>query len=187
MSRRVEVFATRLAGLVHFKPKVFGDSRGYFLEAYSPDSAEQIGIDARFVMDGESLSARGTLRGLHYREPAEAKLVRCVRGALWDVVVDLRPDAPTFGQWEGFELSEENHHQLFVPAGFAHGFSVLSESALMLYKKTELYDGAKERSLKWNDPQLGIDWRVPVTTVSPRDEAAESFAAFAARLRPPLG
>lgn len=179
----MQVFPTRLAGLVHFQPKLFGDARGYFLEAYSPDSAQQVGIDARFVMDGESLSARGTMRGLHYREPGEAKLVRCVRGAIWDVVVDLRPDSPTFGQWEGFELSEDNHHQLFVPVGFAHGFSVLSESALMLYKKTELYDGAKERSLRWNDPAIGVDWRVPITTISPRDEAAEPWDALSARLR----
>lgn len=187
MSGRVETFPTRLAGLVHFKPNVFGDARGYFLEAYSPDSAEKLGIAARFVMDGESLSSLGTVRGLHYREPGEAKLVRCVRGAIWDVVVDLRPDSPTYGQWEGFELSEANHRQLFVPVGFAHGFSVLSDTAVMLYKKTELYDGSKERSLKWNDPTLGVDWKVPITTVSPRDEAAESFAALSARLRPRSG
>lgn len=180
----MEVFPTRLSGLVHFRPNLFGDSRGYFLEAYSPDSAKKIGIDTPFIMDGESRSTQGTMRGLHYREPGEAKLVRCVQGAIWDVVVDIRPESPTFGQWQGFELSEENHHQLFVPVGFAHGFSVLSESAVMLYKKTELYDGTKERSLKWNDPDLAIDWRVPVTTISPRDEAAESFRALAARLRP---
>lgn len=142
------------------EPKVFGDARGFFLESYNEKVfREATGLDLHFVQDNHSRSTKGVLRGLHYqiRQP-QGKLVRVVRGAVFDVAVDVRRASPTFGKWVGVELSEENKRQLWIPAGFAHGFLVLSESADFLYKTTDYYAPQHERCIAWNDPEIGIQW-----------------------------
>lgn len=143
------------------EPKVFGDTRGFFYESFNQKAFnEATGLDLPFVQDNHSRSARGVLRGLHYQLPphAQGKLVRVVRGAVFDVAVDVRKSSPTFGQWVGIELSEENHRQFWVPPGFAHGFVVLSESADFLYKTTDYYAPSHERCIAWNDPAIGVRW-----------------------------
>ena len=154
--------ATRLAipEVVLIEPKVFGDARGFFFESYNQRAFnEATGTDFQFVQDNHSRSAKGVLRGLHYqlRQP-QGKLVRVVQGAVFDVAVDIRKSSATFGQWVGVELSADNHRQLWVPPGFAHGFLVLSESAEFLYKTTDYYAPQHERCIAWNDPQLAIAW-----------------------------
>ena len=154
--------ATRLSipEVVLIEPKVFGDARGFFFESYNQRAFnEATGTDFQFVQDNHSRSAKGVLRGLHYqlRQP-QGKLVRVVQGAVFDVAVDIRKSSPTFGQWVGAELSADNHRQLWVPPGFAHGFVVLSESAEFLYKTTDYYAPQHERCIAWNDPQLAIAW-----------------------------
>ena len=155
--------ATRLAipDVVLIEPKVFGDARGFFFESFNQKAFnEATGTNHAFVQDNHSRSAQGVLRGLHYQiQHPQGKLVRVVRGRVWDVAVDIRKSSPTFGQWVGAELSEDNQHQLWVPPGFAHGFVVLSESADFLYKTTDYYAPEHERCIAWNDPQLAIDWR----------------------------
>lgn len=142
------------------EPKVFGDARGFFFESWNARTFRELtGLDVDFVQDNHSRSARGVLRGLHYQlQQPQGKLLRVVRGRVFDVAVDLRRDSPRFGRWVGVELSEDNHRQLWVPPGFAHGFLVLSESADFLYKTTDYYAPAHERCIAWNDPQIGIDW-----------------------------
>ena len=143
------------------EPKVFGDARGFFYESFNQKSFnEATGLDLPFVQDNHSRSAKGVLRGLHYQLPphAQGKLVRVVRGAVFDVAVDIRKGSATFGQWVGMELSEENHRQFWVPPGFAHGFVVLSETADFLYKTTDYYAPSHERCIAWNDPTLNIQW-----------------------------
>ena len=155
--------ATRLAipDVVLIEPKVFGDARGFFFESFNQKAFDEAtGTNHQFVQDNHSRSAQGVLRGLHYQiQHPQGKLVRVVRGRVWDVAVDIRKSSPTFGQWVGAELSEDNQHQLWVPPGFAHGFVVLSESADFLYKTTDYYAPEHERCIAWNDPQLAIDWR----------------------------
>ena len=155
--------ATRLAipDIVLFEPRVFGDDRGFFMESFNQHVFQQLTrLDATFVQDNHSKSARGVLRGLHYQlaPKAQGKLVRVVRGAVFDVAVDIRKSSPSFGQWVGTELSDANRRQLWIPPGFAHGFLVLSESAEFLYKTTEYYAPDLERCIIWNDPRLAIDW-----------------------------
>jgi len=142
------------------EPKVFGDPRGFFYESFNArDFAEITGVTAQFVQDNHSKSARGVLRGLHYQiEHAQGKLVRVIEGEVYDVAVDLRKSSPTFGRWVGAHLSADNNRQMWIPPGFAHGFVVLSETAQFLYKTTDYWYPAHERSLLWNDPALGIDW-----------------------------
>ncbi len=152
---------TRIPDVVVIEPKVFGDARGFFFESFNQRAFEEAtGSRLAFVQDNHSRSARGVLRGLHYqiRQP-QGKLVRVVRGTVFDVAVDLRRSSPTFGQWVGEELSEDNQRQLWVPPGFGHGFVVLSESADFLYKTTDYYAPEHERCIAWNDPDLVIDWR----------------------------
>jgi len=155
--------ATRLAILdvVLIEPKVFGDARGFFFESFNQKAFDEAtGTRHAFVQDNHSRSTQGVLRGLHYQiQQPQGKLVRVVRGTVFDVAVDIRRSSPTFGQWVGAELSEDNHHQLWVPPGFAHGFVVLSETADFLYKTTDYYAPQHERCIAWNDPQLAIDWR----------------------------
>lgn len=151
---------TAIPDVLMLEPKVFGDARGFFLESFNQKVfREATGVDAEFVQDNHSRSGRGVLRGLHYqlRQP-QGKLVRVVRGAVFDVAVDVRRSSPTFGRWVGTELSEDNHRQFWVPPGFAHGFVVLSESADFLYKTTEYYAPEHERCIAWNDPAIGIAW-----------------------------
>ncbi len=156
--------ATRLAisDVVLIEPKVFGDARGFFFESFNQKAFnEATGTNHVFVQDNHSRSSQGVLRGLHYQiQQPQGKLVRVARGRVWDVAVDIRKSSPTFGQWVGAELSEDNQHQLWVPPGFAHGFVVLSESADFLYKTTDYYVPEHERCIAWNDPQLAIAWPI---------------------------
>jgi dTDP-4-dehydrorhamnose 3,5-epimerase len=141
------------------EPRVFGDERGFFLESYNARSFAGLGIDEAFVQDNHSRSRKGVLRGIHYQVVRpQGKLVRCVRGEIFDVAVDLRRSSDQFGQWTGVRLSEENRRMLWIPAGYGHGFVVLSESADVLYKATDYYAPEGERSLLWNDPEIGIEW-----------------------------
>jgi dTDP-4-dehydrorhamnose 3,5-epimerase len=156
----MEVIATQIPDVLILEPKVFGDVRGFFLESFNARRfAEATGVSAPFVQDNHSRSQHGVLRGIHYqiRQP-QGKLVRVVRGAVFDVAVDLRRSSPTFGAWVGVELTEDNNRQLWVPPGFGHGFLVLSASADFLYKTTDYYAPEHERSVIWNDPTVGIDW-----------------------------
>lgn len=156
----MNVITTPLEGLLVLEPRVFGDDRGYFFESFNARRfAELTGVTAPFVQDNHSRSAKGVLRGLHYQiQQAQSKLVRVTEGAVFDVAVDLRKSSPTFGQWFGTELSAENKRQLWIPAGFAHGFVVTSDVASFLYKTTDYWAPEHERAVRWDDPAIGIDW-----------------------------
>lgn len=175
----MKVTATSVADVLIIEPKVFGDERGFFFESFNQrDFNAATGTDLRFVQDNHSRSAKGVLRGLHYQvgQP-QGKLVRVVRGSVFDVAVDIRPSSPTFGKWFGLELSEHDHCQLWVPPGLAHGFLVLSDSADFLYKTTDYYAPAQERCIAWNDPTLAIDWPLAgsAPTLSVKDAAGQFF------------
>lgn len=178
--------ATRLAipDVVLIEPKVFGDARGFFFESFNQKAFnEATGTNHAFVQDNHSRSSRGVLRGLHYQiQQAQGKLVRVARGAVFDVAVDIRRGSPTFGQWVGAELTEDNQHQLWVPPGFAHGFVVLSESADFLYKTTDYYAPQHERSIAWNDPSIGISWPALAQGQQPLLSAKDSAAPLLASL-----
>lgn len=156
----MKVTPTAIPEVLVIEPKVFGDARGFFYESFNQGAFDEaVGQHVEFVQDNHSRSAQGVLRGLHYQiQQPQGKLVRVVRGSVYDVAVDIRRASPTFGRWVGVELSESNHTQLWVPAGFAHGFLVLSEGAEFLYKTTDYYAPAHERCIAWNDPALAIDW-----------------------------
>ena len=173
---------TRLPGILLIEPRVFGDARGFFLERYHTDRYAEAGIDTPFVQDNHSRSRLGVLRGLHFqREHPQGKLVEVARGRIWDVVVDLRTGSPTFGQWEGFDLDDEGHRQLWVPPGFAHGFCVLSPEADVLYKCTDVYRPDDEGGVAWDDLDLGIEWpEVPERTLSDKDRALPRLGALGA-------
>ena len=172
---------THLEGLVAIEPRVFGDDRGFLLETFSRDAWREMGVDAEFVQENHSRSSqRGTLRGIHFQtSPGQGKLVRCPRGAIFDVAVDLRRGSPTYGEWEGHVLDDETHRQLWVPVGFGHGFQVLSEVADVAYKLTSLYDPATESEIVWNDPDVGIEWPLPDPLLSERDADAPRLAEVA--------
>ena len=168
---------TEIPDLVLLEASAHGDDRGFLVESFREDVWAEHGVAGPFVQDNHSRSARGILRGLHFQtSPGQAKLVRCVRGAIWDVAVDLRRDSPTYRRWEGVELSDENHRQLFVPIGFGHGFCVLSDVADVAYKLTSVYDPATEAGIRWNDPDVGVEWPVQSPQLSERDEAAPMLA-----------
>jgi dTDP-4-dehydrorhamnose 3,5-epimerase len=157
----MERIATKVEGAYRLIPKVFGDNRGFFLESWNRQTFTGIGIDEEFVQDNHSCSQRNVLRGLHYQiENPQGKLVWVTQGEVFDVFVDLRKNSPTFGKWDGHILSAENKERLWVPPGLAHGFLVLSDTADFQYKCTEYYTPAKERTLLWNDPEVGIDWPI---------------------------
>jgi dTDP-4-dehydrorhamnose 3,5-epimerase len=180
MARRLE---TEIDGLVLLEPAVHGDERGFLVETFSAPAWRELGVEAEFVQDNHSRSHAGILRGLHFQtRPGQAKLVRCSRGRIWDVAVDLRRDSPTHGRWEGHELDDELHRQLFVPAGFAHGFCVLSEVADVHYKLSSLYDPATEAGIAWDDPDLAVEWPVADPQVSERDRGAPRLAEIADEL-----
>jgi dTDP-4-dehydrorhamnose 3,5-epimerase len=162
------------------KPRVFGDARGFFLESWNRDTFREIGLDVDFVQDNHSRSSKGVLRGLHYQigDAAQGKLVWVTSGTVFDVIVDIRQSSPTFGVWDGYVLSTETHDRLYVPPGCAHGFMVLSETCDFFYKVTAPYDPRAERALRWNDPDLAIEWPLEIgvePTLSEKDKTAPSF------------
>jgi dTDP-4-dehydrorhamnose 3,5-epimerase len=174
---------TQLRGLVLIEPQVNRDERGFMGETFRLPDWRRLGVDPEFVQESHSRSVRGTLRGLHFQtSPGQAKLVRCPRGRIWDVAVDLRRDSPTYGRWEAYELDDERHHQLFVPIGFAHGFCVLSEVADMSYLLSSVYDPATEAGIAWDDPEVGVDWPVSDPLLSERDQAAPTLSEIADEL-----
>jgi len=173
----MKVTQTTLPGVLLLEPSVFTDSRGFFLESYNKQTMAKLGIVDEFVQDNHSFSLRNVLRGLHYQiRHAQGKLVRVVSGEIFDVAVDLRRSSPTFGRWLGEMLSGKNKCMLWIPPGFAHGFVVLSENAQVLYKASDYYDAASERTLAWNDPDLKIEWQLQATPiVSEKDKRGVPF------------
>ena len=166
----VKASQTELEGVLLIEPTIHIDSRGRFFESYEKEKYRALGIREDFVQDNQSLSNKNVLRGLHYRvDPEQAKLVRVVKGEVFDVVVDIRKNSPTFGKWQSFILSSTNYLQLYVPVGFAHGFCVLSDVAEFLYKVSEYYSGEKEKGIIWNDPDIGINWPTSNPILSDKD------------------
>jgi dTDP-4-dehydrorhamnose 3,5-epimerase len=180
----MERLPTRLEGPVLIKPAVFGDERGFFQETYRQNEFERLGILGPFVQDNHSRSRRGIVRGMHFQVGrGVAKLVRCARGSILDVLVDIRRGSPTYGEWEGYELSDENAHILYAPIGFAHGFCVLSDVADVLYKQDNYYAGETERGIAWNDPDIGIEWPSGLDfQTSERDDNAPRLTEIADEL-----
>lgn len=176
---KLTIRSAPLAGVLVLEPKVFKDERGFFVETFRKELLVRAGIDVELVQDNHSRSTRGTIRALHFQvPPGQAKLVRCARGRVFDVVVDLRRSSPTFGKWWGLELSDENHLQVWIPAGFAHGFSVTSDVADVAYRCSAYYDAALERGIAWNSPELGIEWPTQTPVLSPRDREHPAFSAY---------
>lgn len=163
----MEIIETKIPGLVIIEPRIFRDDRGYFFESFSQRNFEEQVCRTQFVQDNESKSSYGVLRGLHFQKPpyAQSKLVRVIKGAVLDVAVDIRRGSPTFGQHVAVELTEDNHRQFFIPRGFAHGFSVLTDEVIFQYKCDNFYAPQSEGAIAWNDPQLDIDWRIPAEKV----------------------
>ena len=178
-----EALPTKLDGVVLVAPTVHGDERGFFVETFSRDAWADLGVDAEFVQHNHSRSVGGTLRGLHFQTaPGQAKLLRCARGGILDVAVDLRRDSPTYGQWEAHLLDDEKHHQLFVPIGFAHGFLVLTDYADVAYLVSSVFDPATEAGIAWDDPDVGVEWGVDVPVLSERDRNSPRLAEIADEL-----
>ncbi|MED1863952.1 dTDP-4-dehydrorhamnose 3,5-epimerase [Fictibacillus nanhaiensis] len=175
----MNISKTKIQGILVVEPKLLGDHRGWFMETYSNEKFEEAGIGLRFIQDNQSFSeVKGTLRGLHYQlnPKAQTKLVRCTRGAIYDVAVDIRKGSPTFGDWFGIELSADNKKQLLIPKGFAHGFMTLTDDVEVQYKVDELYAPECDRGIIWNDSQIGIEWPINITPVlSAKDEKAPSL------------
>jgi dTDP-4-dehydrorhamnose 3,5-epimerase len=172
----VKRLETNLEGPILLAPQVHGDERGFFVETYRRQALAELGVKTEFVQDNHSRSRRGTVRGMHF-QPGQAKLVRCARGAILDVIVDIRPSSPQFGRWEAFRLDDERHHQLYCPDGFAHGFCVLSEVADVTYKVSAYWDPSLERGFAFDDPDVGIQWpHLDAPLVSARDRAAPRLA-----------
>ena len=176
----MEIIKTPLVGLLVIKPRVFGDNRGYFFESWSKKSFSEVGLDLDFVQDNQSLSAKGVLRGLHFQNPpyTQGKLVRVIKGAVLDVVVDIRKNSPTYGQHFSVELSEKNKNILWIPPGFAHGFLTLEDNTIFTYKCTGLYNKESEGALLWNDIDFNIDWGIDNPLVSDKDLSAGTFKLF---------
>ncbi len=165
------------AGVLRFEPKAFGDTRGWFMEAWNRQRYRDAGIELDLIQMNVSRSTKGVLRGLHFQEPdPQGKLVMALSGSVWDVAVDIRKGSPHFGQWWGAELTEDNHHQLWVPPGFAHGFEVLSETALFAYLVSERYIAENDRAIRYDDPDLKITWRTENPSLSAKDSAAPTLA-----------
>lgn len=177
----MNVIPTSIPDVLIIEPKVFGDARGFFYESFNEQAFNSAtGLDIGFVQDNHSRSSKGVLRGLHYQLPphAQGKLVRCVHGAVFDVAVDIRRSSPTFGQWVGVELTEDNHRQFWIPPGFAHGFMALTDSADFLYKTTAYYAPSHDRCMAWNDPNIDIQWPTMGFTpeLSAKDQAGRAFS-----------
>ena len=176
----MNIIPTRLKDVLIVEPRVFADNRGFFMETFHLPRYRSLGIDRQFVQDNLSHSVKGTLRGLHFQiERPQAKLVQVVQGEIFDVAVDIRHGSPTFGQWVGEYLSSDNKRQFYIPPGFAHGFCVLSETALFTYLCTANYDRESDHSLRWDDPQLAIDWPLANVSLSSKDAAAPLLAEIA--------
>ena len=166
----MKVLKLEISGLLIIEPDVFGDQRGFFMETWNAKRYKDAGLEVDFLQDNLSYSGYGVLRGLHYQQPlAQGKLVYVIQGAVYDVAVDIRVGSPSFGQWHGVELSAENKRQFYIPEGFAHGFCVLSETALFAYKCTDFYSPQTEGGIAWNDPDLGIDWPIKEPVLSDKD------------------
>jgi dTDP-4-dehydrorhamnose 3,5-epimerase len=183
----MQTLPTRISGPILIQPSVFGDERGFFAETYRKEWHASTGIppEDQFIQDNHSRSSKGVVRGMHFHiGVGVAKLVRCARGSILDVLVDLRRGSPSYGAWEGFELDDESMRILYVPVGFAHGFCVLSEVADVIYKQTAYYDPAIERGIAWNDPDVGVRWPLPAAelVVSPRDAKAPLLRELAGEL-----
>lgn len=176
----MEIIETKLKGLLIIKPRVFEDSRGYFFESYNQEKLAALGFHQTFVQDNLSKSQKGVLRGLHFQTPphAQGKLIQVIKGAVLDVVVDIRTQSETFGQHMSIEINERNKDQLFVPEGFAHGFLTLEDETIFSYKCTDNYHQPSEGALLWNDPDLGIDWPIDEPIISAKDQVADSFRNF---------
>jgi len=179
----MNVVETAIDGLLIIEPRVFGDDRGFFMESWNAETFRKAGLDLSFVQDNHSRSAKGVLRGLHFQNPnPQGKLVRVTAGRAWDVAVDLRRSSPTFGKWQGVELSAANKRMFWMPPGFAHGFVALEDGTDFLYKCTALYEPANEHSLLWNDPAIGIEW--PLEGIEPqlsgKDQAGRPLSAIEA-------
>ncbi len=173
---QIKVTKLPIEGLYIIEPTVHGDSRGYFVETYNQNDMHEAGLDMVFVQDNQSMSTKGVLRGLHFQKQfPQGKLVRAIRGSVFDVAVDLRADSSTYGQWYGVELSEENHKQFYISPGFAHGFLVLTDTAEFCYKCTDFYHPGDEGGLAWNDPEIGVKWP-GVTGVYRGSASAEGYA-----------
>lgn len=170
--QQMNIIETTLPGVLLLEPKVFGDARGFFLESWNRETFAELGLDLDFVQDNHSRSAKGVLRGLHYQlNDPQGKLVRVVSGTVFDVAVDLRKSSPHFGQWVGYELSADNHRMMWIPPGFGHGFLVLSDTADFLYKTTAYYAPLWDRGIRWDDPQIGVQWPLEgVPTLSAKDQ-----------------
>ena len=176
----MNIIKTDIEGVLILEPRMFKDERGYFYESFSQREFEENVCRTTFVQDNQSMSVYGVVRGLHFQKPpfCQSKLVRCIKGAVLDVAVDIRKGSPTFGKYVAVELTEDNHRQFFVPRGFAHGFAVLSEEAVFQYKCDNFYNKESEGSVAWNDPQLAIDWRIPADKVilSEKDKQSKDIA-----------
>ncbi len=181
----MRVSETRLPGVLLFEPKKFGDARGYFMETWRQEAYRDAGIEDAFVQDNMSFSQQGVLRGLHFQLPhAQGKLVYCPIGEVYDVAVDIRHGSPTFGQWYGTTLSAENGQQMYVPPGFAHGFCVTSTQALFCYKCTQYYDPAGDAGIRWNDPDIGVEWPLQEVQVSAKDQSTPCLKDLSAEQLP---
>jgi dTDP-4-dehydrorhamnose 3,5-epimerase len=174
--------STEIEGVVLIEPSVYGDERGFFVETFRESDLEELGIDVHFVQDNHSRSAARVLRGIHM-QVGQAKLVRCPKGRIFDVAVDLRPDSPTYKRWEGYELDDVSHRQVFIPDGFGHGFCVLSDSADVLYRVSTYYDPELERGVAWDDPEIAVDWPIRDPVLSDRDRSAPRLDQVEAALR----
>ena len=166
---------TQIDDLVLIEPDVHGDERGFFVEVFRNSWMDELGVQIEFVQENQSRSTGPVLRGIHMQR-GQAKLVRCTRGRIWDVAVDLRPDSPSYRRWEGYELNDETHHQLVVPDGFGHAFCVLSDEADIAYRLSAYYDPESERAVAWDDPEIGIEWPISDPILSERDRAAPRLA-----------
>jgi dTDP-4-dehydrorhamnose 3,5-epimerase len=176
----VKRLPTEIPDLVLIEPDIFGDERGFFVETFRETWMEELGLELEFVQQNHSRSIGPVLRGIH-RQAGQAKLVRCVRGRIWDVAVDLRPDSPTYRRWEGYELDDQTHRQLLIPDGFGHGFCVLSDEADVAYLLSAYYDRESESGIAWDDPEIGIEWPISVDPIlSERDRGAPRLAELGA-------
>ena len=176
----MKIIKTEIEGLLLIEPKVFEDERGYFFESWSKDAFENAGLDINFVQDNQSLSSKGVVRGLHFQNPpfAQGKLVRVLKGSVLEIAVDIRENSPTYGKYFSIHLSEENKTMLWIPPGFAHGFSTLEDNTIFSYKCSGVYNKESEGSLMWNDTDLNIDWKIKNPIISEKDQNSELFSNF---------